>query len=406
MSRTEHARADKLVYRFASSNDQPAWPRKSAAAALALALIAGLAGCGGSLIESQRIEYKSAAKLPPLEIPPDLTTPNADDRFAVPDVAPSGSATFSSYNAERAGTPGAAARSEVLPNVSQLHIERAGTQRWLVVPQPPEKVWPVVKDFWQASGFMVQLEQPQAGVMETDWAENHAKLPLDFVRRNLGRVLDTLYDTGERDKFRTRLERGAQPGTTEVYISHRGMEEVYTNSNPAGTGDRSTRWQPRASDPELEAEFLTRLMMRFGVDESTARAQVGARAPERAALSTGTGGAMLLKLDEPFDRAWRRVGLALDRVGFTVEDRDRAKGYYYVRYVDQDTDQEGARKNEGLFSKLMFWRSKPTVKPEQYRILVKDSKDSSQVQVLNKEGGTDESDTAKRILALLHEQLK
>ncbi len=379
---------------------------KFAAAAAAMALV--LSGCGGNLLESQRIEYKSAAKLPPLEVPPDLTAPGTDDRFAVPDVAPSGSATFSGYNAERSGaTPASSARSGVLPEPEKIRIERAGSERWLVVPQPPEKVWPLVKQFWQESGFLVELEQPQTGVMETNWAENRAKLPLDLIRRTLGRALDTLYSTGELDKFRTRLERGAQPGTTEIYISHRGVEEVYTQANPNATGDRSTRWQPRASDPQLEAEFLTRLMVRFGIDEGSARAQLANPQSEHASLASEAGGATMLKLDDPFDRAWRRVGLALDRVGFTVEDRDRAKGYYYVRYVEQDAESpEGAKKDTGFLSKLAFWRSKPVVKAEQYRILVQDKKDTSEVQVMGKDGAPDRSDTAKRILALLHDQLK
>jgi outer membrane protein assembly factor BamC len=245
--------------------------------------------------------------------------------------------------------------------------------------------------------------------METDWAENRAKLPQDFVRNSLGKILDTLYSTGERDKYRTRLERGSQPGTTEIYISHRGMEEVYQNANPGATGDRSTRWQPRPSDPELEAEFLARLMTRFGVEESRARAEVAATTNnDRAKISSGNDGTMMLQLDEPFDRAWRRVGLALDRVGFTVEDRDRAKGFYFVRYVDPERDAEQRARNQGFFSRL-FSFGKPETKTEQYRVMVRDAGrtgDASQVQVLNREGGNDGSDTAKRILSLLHEQLK
>jgi outer membrane protein assembly factor BamC len=370
----------------------------------ALAAISLLAGCGGNLIESQRIDYKSAGKLPPLEIPPDLTAPSRDERYQVPDVAgTSGSATFSTYNAERAGTP-RASTAEVLPNVQKVRVERAGTQRWLVVPEAPEKVWPIVKEFWQELGFLVKVELPEAGVMETDWAENRAKIPQDFIRNTIGRVLDGAYSTGERDKFRTRLERGADAASTEVYISHRGVVEVYTNQNRD-----LTVWQPRPSDSELEAEFLRRLMVRFGVEEQRAKAQVeSARAdPDRAKLQSSTEGTGLLVLDEPFDRAWRRVGLALDRVGFTVEDRDRSKGFYYVRYVDPERDAQDTNRNDGFLSRLMFWRSGRTdAKPEQYRVLVRDNRDTSQVHVLNRDGAADRSDTARRILALLHQQLK
>jgi outer membrane protein assembly factor BamC len=372
--------------------------------------VALLAGCGGNLLETQRIEYKSAGKLPPLEIPPDLTAPGRDDRFAVPDTAPSGSATLSVYNAERASTGRQASTSDVLPNSSQVRMERSGTQRWLVVPEVPDKVWPVVKDFWQEMGLLVSVERPEVGVMETDWAENRAKIPQGLLRDTLGRMLDGLYATGERDKYRTRLERGPQPNTTEIYISHRGMEEVYQGNPNSTTGDRSTRWQARASDPELEAEFLARLMMRFGVEESRARATIATNVNERAKIASGQDGAVLLELNEPFDRAWRRVGLALDRVGFTVEDRDRAKGFYFVRYVDPDQDA-ATKRNDGIFSRLFSFGSRSNEpKTEQYRVMVRDrgktGDDLSQVQVLNRDGGADGSDIAKRILALLHQQLK
>ena len=362
-----------------------------------------LGGCSLGILEPQRIDYKSAGKLPPLEIPPDLTAPSRDSRFTVPDIATSGSATLSAYNAERAGTARPSSGSDVLPEVGKVRVERSGSQRWLVVPQSPEKVWPTVKEFWQESGFLMKVELPEAGVMETDWAENRAKIPQDIVRNTLGRLIDQIYSTAERDKFRTRLERTSD-GSTEVYISHRGVVETFTST----TKDQ-TVWTPRPSDPELEAEFLRRMMMRFGVEEARAKVQLGASqaVADRAKL-VGSGGAGLLELDEPFDRAWRRVGLALDRVGFTVEDRDRSKGYYFVRYVDpQDDAQDTAKKDTGILSRLIFWKSsKPDTKPEQYRVLVRDNREASAVQVLNKDGGQDNSENARKILTLLHQQLK
>ena len=362
-----------------------------------------LSGCGMGILESQKIEYKSAGKLPPLEIPPDLTAPTRDDRFTVPDIASSSSATLSAYNAERSGTSRPISGSEVLPGVGKVRVERAGNQRWLVVPEAPEKVWPMIKDFWQEHGFLVKLELPEAGVMETDWAENRAKIPQDFLRNTLGRLIDQIYSTAERDKFRTRLERGSD-GSTEIYISHRGVVETYTNTNKD-----QTVWQPRPSDPELEAEFLSRLMVRFGVEEARAKVQLGnTLVADRAKLVNPGNGAGLLELDEPFDRAWRRVGLALDRVGFTVEDRDRSKGFYFVRYVDpQDDAQDTVKKDTGILSRLIFWKpSKSDAKAEQYRVLVRDNRETSQVQVLNKDGAQENSENAKRILSLLHQQLK
>jgi outer membrane protein assembly factor BamC len=361
--------------------------------------IFALAACSSFEIPSKKVDYKSAGKIQPLEVPPDLVRPSADDRFTVPDVNPKSAATFSAYNRDRSGKPtGTSDASSVLPSIGEARVERAGTQRWLVVKGDPAKLWPVVKDFWQETGFIVNVEMPEAGVMETDWAENRAKIPDGFIRNTLGKLLDSVYSTSERDKFRTRLERGPEAGSTEIYISHRGMEEVYTS-----TAKEETKWQPRPPDPELEAEMLRRLMVRFGVQEERAKQQLVATSNTvpRATLTRGQG---TLALNEQFDRAWRRVGLALDRVGFTVEDRDRSKGLYFVRYIDPDTDNKSADK--GWLSKLKFWGGNDKTKTEQYRILVKGAEEGAEVNVLNKEGVRDRSETAGRILSLLYDQLK
>ncbi len=368
--------------------------------------LALMAGCGStSLLEGKKIDYKSAGKLPPLEIPPDLTSPTADNRFAVPDVNPQGSAMFSVYNKERAGQPQTAtASSNLLPSQDKVRVERAGSQRWLVVNATPEQIWPVIKEFWQENGFLIKLEVPESGVMETDWAENRAKIPQDAIRSVLSKVMDGLYSTAERDKFRTRLERGAEQGTAEIYISHRGMYEVIEG----GDGGNRTVWQPRPADPEIEADMLRRLMVRFGVEEVRSQSLMVADGKrERARVKRTQEGAGSLTLNDTFDRAWRRVGLALDRVGFTVEDRDRSKGLYFVRYVDPDMD--GKRKEEkGFMSKLAFWKGdgKDKDKLEQYRIQVMATSEGSAVNVLNKDGAVENSETATGILNLLFEQLK
>lgn len=371
---------------------------RTRAAPLILAL-ALLGACSSNLLES-KIDYKSAGKLPPLDVPPDLTAPSRDNRYQLPEGG-RGTTTLSGYQAGRTQQPKAGSGS-LLPAIDGMRVERAGSQRWLLVQQPPEKVWPQVKEFWQENGFLIALELPEAGVVETDWAENRAKIPKDLVRRTLGFLIDGLYSTAERDKYRTRLER-APEGGTEIFVSHRGVQEVFVNE------DRTqTMWQPRPADPELEIEFLRRLMVRLGAPEEAAKALVaGAQpAPQRAALKKGLDGFELLEVFEPFDRAWRRVGLALDRVGFTVEDRDRQKGVFFVRYADPEAGL-ARKKDEGLLSRLAFWRDDgPKVKPEQYRVAVTPAAQASRVQVLDKNGDAEGSPTANRILALLHEQLK
>ena len=380
--------------------------RRAGRALPALLLVLALAGCktAADLLEGKKVDYKSAAaQLPTLEIPPDLTTPTRDNRYI---VEPStSSATLSGYQADRAQQAKTGAiNSGILPAVAKMRVERAGSQRWLVVQQPAEKIWPRVREFWTESGFLLKVELPEAGVMETDWAENRAKIPQGVVRDLLGRVFDQLYSSAERDKFRTRMERSADGKATEIYVSHRGMQEIYTSGrDPVSGAPGQTAWAPRDSDPELEAEFLRRLMVRLGATADQAKQATGAGATQfRAELQKGNAGVETLQVLEPFDRAWRRVGLALDRVGFTVEDRDRQKGLYFVRYADPEAESK-----DGFLSRL--FNSSDRNKAEQYRVQVVEggaNKQTSQVNVLDRNGAADNSKTAQRILALLHEQLK
>ncbi|ABR89788.1 Uncharacterized conserved protein [Janthinobacterium sp. Marseille] len=370
-----------------------------------LALTGGLAGCSSinSILEPGRIDYKSEVKkTPTLEIPPDLTQLQRENRYALPD-SNRGTATASSYNAQQVARPTEQAATVAPKAFNDIRVERDGSQRWLVINQTPEVLWPKIKDFWQDNGFLINLEAPQSGVMETDWAENRAKIPQDFIRSTLGKVFDSLYSTGERDKFRTRLERGAN-GTTEVYISHRGAEEVLT-----GTDKETTVWTARASDPDLEAEFLSRLMVSLGAEDTRAKAAVAnvVAQSSRAKLIKAPSGSYV-QVDESFERAWRRVGLALDRVGFTVEDRDRSQGLYFVRYVDQGDDAKNTEK-KGFFANLFTFGSSKADKDKaaaRYRVAIKSSGDTSQITVLNSDGKLESSKTGERILSLLNEQLK
>ena len=365
-----------------------------------------VAGCSSSGVKQDKIAYKSAGSLPPLEVPPDLTTPKQDNRYVVPERGGDQATTLSGYQAGRAQQVTSIGASSVLPSVPNMHVEREGDERWLVVSnETPEQLWGPVKDFWEQNGFLIKTDMPAAGVMETDWAENRAKLPQDIIRSTLGSLLDQLYSTSERDMFRTRLEHTPDGRGTEIYISHRGMEEVYV----PGSGREQTKWQPRETDPTLEAEFLRRLMVQLGAQEDKAKQMIASTAqqPERAKLKKGPDGSEVLEVDEPFDRAWRRVGLALDRVGFTVEDRDRAKGLYYVRYADPDADMKSKDEKPGLLDKLAFWKSsEPKVKAEQYRVSVAQESEGSQVRVLGKDGKADATATGHRILSLLHQELK
>ncbi|MDO5288176.1 MAG: outer membrane protein assembly factor BamC [Pseudomonadota bacterium] len=350
-----------------------------------------------SVLESDKIDYKSAGQGVSLEVPPDLTQLPGQSRYTVT----GGAVTASGYQAGQATTTSAGA--PVAANtVADVQFIREGSQRWLHVARTPEQLWSPVRDFWLESGFLLSLDQANLGLMETDWAENRAKIPQDIIRRTIGKAFDSLYSTGERDRFRTRLELNPNGGT-DIYITHRGMEEVYSTAQRD-----STIWRPRASDPELEAEFLRRLMVKLGASQEQAQAATTAAAaapgqPQTAAaqlLATDSGAPALQVADE-FDRAWRRVGLALDRTGFTVEDRDRTKGIYFVRYIDPKLEKQ----EPGFFGRLLGRGSQP-LPTQQYQITVRSQAQASAITVQDGQGRPAPAADAQRILQVLLDELK
>ncbi|MBT2324450.1 outer membrane protein assembly factor BamC [Variovorax paradoxus] len=352
-----------------------------------LALVASLAAC--SVLESDKIDYKSAGKAPTLEVPPDLTQLSRENRYALP----GGAVTANAYQAGIASAPGL---PTAVSAIGDVRMERAGSQRWIVVNRPPEQLWETVRDFWQESGFLLTTDQRNLGIMETDWAENRAKLPQDVIRGALGKLVDSVYSTGELDRFRTRLERTTNG--TEIFVSHRGMEEVYNTARKD-----QTIWQPRPTDPELETEFLRRLMVKLGVSQEQSKILASTSAPAQTARVATVAGQPVVQVNENFERAWRRVGLALDRTGFTVEDRDRSAGTYFVRYVAPNPD----KKEPGFFSKLFtFGGSGKTDAPLKYRIMVKGQGETSTVAVLNESGAPETSANAQRIVQVIADDLK
>ena len=355
-----------------------------------------LAGCSsiGRIMQGDRVDYKtSGSKAPTLDVPPDLTQLTRDSRYVVPGTAVSASSYQVGQSAP--GVPTAALA------MGDVRIERAGSQRWLVVNRPADKLWGPVREFWLESGFLLAQDQENLGIMETDYAENRAKIPQDFIRSAIGKVFDGLYSTGERDKFRTRLERRADNGT-EIYVSHRGMTEIVTGlrSGGAATGD-STIWQPRPADPELEAEFLRRMMVKLGVSAEQSKVLVAAGATRQTSRVALVNNVPVVQIDEGFERAWRRVGLALDRTGFTVEDRDRSQGTYFVRYVEPV-----ANKGEPGFLSKLFSGSSATAAPLKYRIAVKSEGEATVVSVLNAQGAAESSSNAQRIVQVIADDLK
>ncbi|MDP8568570.1 outer membrane protein assembly factor BamC [Methylophilus aquaticus] len=407
-------------------------------------IVTVLAGCDSIPFIDNTSDYKGAGRSKPLEVPPDLTAVRTSSTYNVP-----GSTSYSAYsqNQEAVEQNGP---QPVLADVKNVRMVKAGSQRWLVVNAPAEKVWPIVREFWLDQGFAVRVENPEVGVMETEWLEADA-IKVKEDKRGYGEKFDAWMDKlsglADRRKFRTRLERGEKEGTTEIYMTHRtvagapddGKNVINTQLGRIETGYRVDADKKNTAgqefDADLDAELLRRMMVKLGLDEQKAEQVVAqAASDKRAEVIKEKDQSVTLKLNEPFDRAWRRVGLALDRIGFVTEDKNRSEGIFYVRYADTEAD-DPIKKKKGLLDRLKFWggedeEEKAAAKDDssksmgdklkfwkgsadgdksskQYQIQVlENADDTSDVYVLTKENKRNTTTTANRIISLMYEQLK
>ncbi|HIU73747.1 MAG TPA: outer membrane protein assembly factor BamC [Candidatus Aphodousia faecipullorum] len=383
---------------------------------LILSLPIALSACSSlsDTFSQETIQYETSDSRAPLEIPPDMNSVPMSDRYSVPTRPQTvwASQQQAEQNAEQGNS---APVSQVLPVGEVAQIMREGNNRWIHVNLPPEQVWPIVQDFWNTVGLTLARQDASVGVMETNWAENRAKLPQDIIRATLGKVIDMVYSTGERDQYRARLER-SETGGTDIYVTHRSMVEVVKNIS----GDNDTTvWQPGPTDPEMEAEMITRLSQRINAEfdphaVAASKQEHQKQVEELAAyqptesisqLEQGADGvATSIFIKEGFERAWRRVALAIDRMGFTVEDRDRSRGFFLVRYLDEQYEEE-QRSQQG-FWKNVFSRDTPVEAPQYVIYLQPISETETRVHMLGPDGKADTTGVAPKILTLLSEQTR
>jgi outer membrane protein assembly factor BamC len=294
-------------------------------------IVAILAACSSTpdnneLVESKVFDYKAPpVKARPLDVPPDLTTYVGDDRYGIP-----GETDASQSYLEYAKGGSGRRDTKVLPPAKNVRLERKENQRWIVINDKAENVWPVIKEFWLENGLVIKIDNPQAGILETDWSENRAKIPMDGVRKWLGKVLDGLFSSGERDQYHTRIERSKDGNSTEIYIAHYGMQEV------ADKNETGFRWIARPNDPEMEATMLQLLMTKLAggsglLDNSKVTSASSVSGTKNIPkLNKLADGSQSILIAEPFDQSWRKVGLALEQARIALADKDRSKGTYFL----------------------------------------------------------------------------
>lgn len=434
------------------------WAAGTALWVLGSALLGGCSWFHFGTPDEDTYDYrKSKPRQEPLDVPPDLSQLPKDDRFALPsasapaapaagaptDKSGQGAAPAAQTVAPTAQTvapaaqtvapapaaappavaagPIAAAGVVVAPNAPNARIEREGSTRWLAVDVSPEIAYTTIKDLWTSLGYPIKRDDPLVGIVETDWVEVHEEIREDAIRNSLHRALGAFDSNGDRSKFRARIERTAS-NTSVITITHQAMVEIVT-----GVYHDSSKWQRAPGDPELEAEMLRRLALRFtpaqplrvavatesSAAAASAAAVAGAAAPAAAAAvpTTATervhkvnaGGVTVLQVEDSMDRTWRMVGVALDRGGFTVEERRRDQHVYAVRYLDPDYEAS-EREKKSWWDRL--FNSDAKIPEQKFLIALSANGATTVVEVQDKDGRPDSGPTSRRIIDQLLEQMR
>jgi len=347
-------------------------------------LFFGLLGCSTTedfFDDITSPDYVNSSKAKRLEVPPDLSEIEASSEYNVPGKAKS----YKDYldrEQKLVSENNNPDRKKIIENPDGMKIIKSGNLRWLHIEKEPDMIWPHVKDFWEDLGFRVLVSNKRAGIMETEWMDTN-DIKLDQAQKgilsNFDQWLDSLSGFADKRKFRTRVEIG-EGGGTEVYISQRSAEaaadqhariletrssdynpstiykiEEYKSDGDSKKVDLDIKEKREIDDYEIDSELLTRLMIKLGATDFEAKAKV--ENPEVIIKTefVDKKNDFYIKMYDPYDRSWRRLGLALDIIGFVTEDKNRSEGIYYVRFSETEIPTETQEEEEGLIDSLIFW---------------------------------------------------
>lgn len=357
--------------------------------------IAGCAGWGGDRSTGPDYQLQRDEAPRDLELPPDIAAPDTERAYRIPE-APGERISARAMQEDPAtrtpAEPTAPAETvRVLPETTDVRLMRDGQTRWLVIDAPPEELWQRLAAFWETQHLPLERNDPELGILETEWAEDQAGIPLRGSQGLLSRVVGSVYDATTRDKYRLRIER--INGRSEVYITHRGAEEQHDGT--------TWRWARRPADPELEVEMLNRLRLFLTTGDP---GEGGERAPETRVepasepeLETRNDSPVLL-LEGDYHMTWRRLGTTLDRSGLLVDEQHRDEGYFLVTFRPDMADDA----DEGGF----FGRTDEHRANERYRVELRDAGDGHlQVHAASLDGDELRTRDAEFVLERIHAQM-
>jgi len=373
--------------------------------------VMNLAACGGP---SADLQYLDSRVMPGLEVPPDLTLEVVDSNFELPAV----------FSGDGAGT---ANGIPVLARVDSIKLEGHSDFYWLSIDEPVDNLYQLLKDFWASEGYTLAMDEPVIGIMKTNWVFN------EEGRGNEGKgFFARLFSSGDlapsQDQFKTRIARGTGASSTQVYISHRGAESklVLSGDQDQGQGEYDRRvlkqdWNFRASEPELEVEMLSRLMVYFGLRQSEVDGQLtniklfSPRASIHTELTGGgdegaakgevrdeVKGETYLLVKDTYTRTWYRTLHQLERLNFNVKSADFSGGFNSKGVIRVETDIE--EENSGFFSFL--FPSKTVSKKQVKLTFTEKTHEITRIDIEINKGEKENSPVVEEFAALLYQYIK
>lgn len=282
---------------------------------VAVLVAALLAACSSP----RNTQYRNSSILPTLEVPPDITAVSDEQNLAVPNSVV-GTASARGRFAET-GT----IRDVVLPEIEQAKLESQGDLHWLVLKADVNEVFPLLRDFWGSEGFPLLLDEPAYGFIQTQWVDMRSG-KADGESSFFKRVLASLRESGIRDRFRSRVERGSD-GQTRVYFSHRAQEQKVIDQDALQIGDRNSAegWLDRGSEPDKEVEMLSRFLLYLGLRDEQLKQVLenqNNRSLRARLLIDEDNEVNYIGLADNAERSWFRLLYQLDRLGLNVVERD------------------------------------------------------------------------------------
>ena len=350
--------------------------------------IVGLALTACSSTTSVKIDYRSASSQAPLEVPPDLTK--------LPSDTSENADTYSAYAAERQTAK--VGTGTVLPDFNNIQLERDGDVRWIRVKKDKKELWVDIKNFLGDVGLVIQTENPTTGIIETDWAEN--KAGYGQGSGFFTKLFHSFDESGERDKYRIRMEDDPQSGWYDVYVAHQGLIQKVVSGDENSFGQ--TSWVRRPSDPGLEAEMLRLFMIYLGVDSKKAGEMLasGIRKSRAILENDAEGGTRHILVKASQVRTQKRLETTLDRMGANTVASEDGGSLLTITYLLPKEEQVN---KSGFFTRLFQGGKK---KAGTYRIRIKENGDQTELHLVDKNGKPDTSERASELLEILFDRLK